>query len=624
MKILDSKTIVVSTSDELKNILEEENSYSYIYLDSDITLTEGITINQYKNRIIIDGTYLNVIHTLTGVNSNELTDTISVGNTEGKYTFKNLNIVESNMYGIIYIPSDSIYTNLTTEFINIKFNGVELSFNPYGIVIIQDSNITIERINGRIAREVCDANKVEIGGNTTIYSTTVYTTLFYYLDNAPDPSMTFLPNSKVNITATNKELMNGTTKLNFYVLHDAEVNITTYNGFASSSGHGVNNVLIDERATLNFLEISHLRIPMWTIYGTLTINEKANLSIINTYDNTPSDNYNIYFKGDSCKIILNNPNSFVIYTKNSNVIYTDNPIDFSFNISRANFWTDSSDILVAGSVTDLPEYSFFKIDDLTKINGTITNTETTITYNNFTEEELTKLPDISNFSFINKKQFSIGCSYLNIYPVDNSSNSITGYTKPFSDILVKYNDEEFITQSDSDGLFIHTITTPITDNTEIKIIACAPTSFIYEERIFSTPHIGELTLIKCDNNFPFELTPINLNPVILPTKNSTTLIIVDSRKISSNWKLYIKLIDSMKSKNNNILNNSVIFKKLDDNIISLTENDEHIFTGEANDGSPKITNLTYSTNKGILLSLENNALEINTEYNAKVQWSIKE
>lgn len=31
MKVLDSKTVVVSNSDELKEILEEDNTYSYIW-----------------------------------------------------------------------------------------------------------------------------------------------------------------------------------------------------------------------------------------------------------------------------------------------------------------------------------------------------------------------------------------------------------------------------------------------------------------------------------------------------------------------------------------------------------------------------------------------------------------
>lgn len=32
MQILDKNTILVSTSDELKTVLEEENTYNYIYI----------------------------------------------------------------------------------------------------------------------------------------------------------------------------------------------------------------------------------------------------------------------------------------------------------------------------------------------------------------------------------------------------------------------------------------------------------------------------------------------------------------------------------------------------------------------------------------------------------------
>ena len=54
------------------------------------------------------------------------------------------------------------------------------------------------------------------------------------------------------------------------------------------------------------------------------------------------------------------------------------------------------------------------------------------------------------------------------------------------------------------------------------------------------------------------------------------------------------------------------------------ENNLLVYTGENNEGTNKITTVTCSTDKGILLSLENNALEINEEYNAKVVWTIEE
>lgn len=127
--------------------------------------------------------------------------------------------------------------------------------------------------------------------------------------------------------------MNGTNKLNFTILHDTKVHLTTGNGFSSTTVHGANNVLIDERASFIFIEKNHQRVPMWAIFGSLTMKEDSELQIINSYANTPSDNYNIHFKGSDCKIILDNPKKFTIYTKNANVIYTNNPLTFNIKCS---------------------------------------------------------------------------------------------------------------------------------------------------------------------------------------------------------------------------------------------------------------------------------------------------
>lgn len=50
--------------------------------------------------------------------------------------------------------------------------------------------------------------------------------------------------------------MPGTNKLNFTILHDTKVHLTTENGFSSESNYGANNVLIDERASSIFIEKS--------------------------------------------------------------------------------------------------------------------------------------------------------------------------------------------------------------------------------------------------------------------------------------------------------------------------------------------------------------------------------
>lgn len=71
MEILSKNKVVVRTSDELYKVLNEENNYIYIYLGDSITLESSVVINKNKEKIILDGTYLTNIYTLTLTNDND-------------------------------------------------------------------------------------------------------------------------------------------------------------------------------------------------------------------------------------------------------------------------------------------------------------------------------------------------------------------------------------------------------------------------------------------------------------------------------------------------------------------------------------------------------------------------
>lgn len=630
MQIIDFSTVVVFTSSELKQVLEEENKYKFIYFGDNITLEEDILINQNKEEIVINGTYLNQKYTLTinGTLQEDGTITsynIEVNSNNKKIIIKNLNIVSSGNYGAMYCKSSTDYKTVMLEYINVKFNGIKMVYNPQGSVRILDSNITIENTNEIEALEVVEATGVEIGGNTDITSSSTTSSLFKYM-NTFASYFKILPNSRVNLRSDNKEFLTGSYRLDFKILHDAEVNLVTANGFASNTIYGTINTLIDKRASFTFIENKHLRIPMWSMYGNLTVNEGANFLVLNTYAKTPSDNYNIHFKGSSCKLILDNPNSFVIYTKNANVLYTNNALEYSLKVSRLNMWSSAVDFSLAGGISNLPEYSWYKENQNIEITGTFTKEETTVTSHNLTEEELVNLSEITNFSFQNRKQFSIGKTRMNLHPVDNLSTAISGHTIPFSSVLVKFNGKEEIVDADDYGLFSVPLTEEINDNTPIEILICVPNSFIYTARKITTPYSGELSFLEADNNILFSLTPILFDPVILPKAKETVLKIIDSRVTKTSFKIYASLEKEIVSENGFILERAVIFKKLDDEIIYLNEDKNLVYENaeklDAKEAQSYI--LTYSTDKGILLSLESNALEVNEEYMTSVLWQIEE
>ena len=623
MNIINKKTVSVSTSNELKEVLENNNGYEYIYLESDITLKSGIAVNSNKKKIIIDGTYLNTMHTLTGMDSSLETDTISTTALTKEVKIINMKIINSNIYGIIYVPLDDSYEEITTIYDNIIFNGTQLSFNPYGTVKITNSTITVEDTNGVKSQEVCDAERVIIGGKTNISSSATSYPLFSFKSDSTNPSIIFLCKSNIILSTDARELMTGTNKLNFTILHDTKVHLTTGNGFAPLPGYGVNNVLIDERASFIFIEKSHQRVPMWVIYGNLTMKEDSELQVINSYDNTPSDNYNIHFKGTDCKLNLYNPKNLTMYTKNSNVIYTDNSLTFNINCSRINMWPDSTQLSAAGDINNLPNYSWYKNNSLLQIDGIMTSSMTAITHHNITTSELAKLPNVGNFTFQNRKQLSIGTTNMNIHPINSTKNTISGHTDSFADVLIKYNGSSEIVNADDDGLFEYNITSSIADNTTIELTANVSGSFIYGTRTVTTPFTGELSLLEVNQSIDFSNIPIN-DTYIFPKTSELKTKIVDSRLNSSDWKLYAYIDNPLTSSNGFILENALVFKKFNNEVITLNSNPTLVYTGENNGGIVSFKELNWSTEKGPLLDLTNDALEANEEYFSTINFSIEE
>lgn len=623
MKIINKKKVGISTSEELKDILENDNGYEYIYLMNNITLESGIKINEKKERIVIDGTYNSNRYTLTGMNSTSDSDTIIVSKTNKEVVVRNMNINYTNTYGVIYVPLDTNYIGILTTYNNINFNGTRLAYNPYGNVKIIDSHIIIEETNGIASLEICMGNYVIIGGKTTMTSSSLNSSLFYFRNNL-NPSIVFLCKSNITISTDTKEFMTGTNKLNFTILHDTYVNITTANGLGSNPVYGTNNVLIDERATLIFIQKSHQRVPVWAVFGTFTMKKNSNLELINSYSSTPADNYNIQFKGSNCKLILDNPNSVIMYSRNASVFYTNNTLDYSIICKRINLWKNSNTLTSAGDIYDLPEYSWYKDEGLLEISGTANSTTTTITNHNLTDEELKKMPDLNNFILQSKKEFSIGDNIINVHPINSSKNKISGHTTNMADILIKYNDNVEVVNADNNGYFECTLENTISDGTEIELISNVASSFIYGTRIVTSPYNGELSLMDTTKIFNFSLVPISSNPIIFGKSESISLVVVDSRINSSEWKIYAYMEKPLTSQNGYTLPGVLVFKKLDDETISLNETPSLVFKGTNNNGDAKRTLITWSKEKGPLLNLTNNSLEANEEYFAEVIFLLEE
>ena len=618
IQIIDNNTVVVMTSDELKQVLSEDNGYEYVYLGSDIDATSGFVINSNKNKIIIDGTYNNTKYTYTNNLSSEAT-VIKASTTNKRIILKNMNIISSHGYGVIYVPSHPNYSNVVVEYNNINFSGIELSQNYYGTTKIVDSIIEVKDTNSVPAQRVCDSNRIIIDGNTTITNTSNTNTVLFFNDVIPS-FVKIMPNSKVSVT-TDREFMNGTNRTDLTVGHGAEFLLTTGNGFAKTTTHGARNVLVEKMANFTFIENGHQRVPMWNVFGDFVVKEGASVAILNTYMSTPSDNYNIYFKGTNQKFILDNPKYVNIYTKNASVVYTNNPVDFIFKFTRINMWIYALDYTSACTIDDIPAFYWYKEKYPVEMIGVLNKDSTTISSHNFTQTELNSLPDINNFSFQNIKILTIGMLKINVHPITDAIDAISGHTIPYSNIKIEYNNKSLTAAADENGLFEAKIDSAILDNTRIKITSCLNSSFA--ERKVITPFTGELTLLKVTENIPFNIVPTSTNPIILSKKNTTVITVVDSRINSSNWKLYINFINPLIEENGKVLIDSLFFKKFDNEEIILKTNKKLVYESLDSGGNVSVSNVTFSTNKGLFLKPSKDLLE-DEDYSTVVIWSVEE
>lgn len=613
MEIINYRTVKVYTFLELKDVLEGSNGFEYIYIVNNIVIEGNVVIN--KKKVIIDGIYNNIRYKLSGMNSCEDSDTFVVDSGDKEIEFRNVDVVYTNTYGLVNVIEKNKIYNVLVIFNNVYFMGTKLVINPYGSVKITDCIIKMMEINSVLPQEVCYIKNVIIGGSSNITCENCSGPVFLFRSDTIGPSIIFLCKCNVVITSDTNAFMNGSNRVNFTLLHDSYVNIITCNGFAGYTIHGANNVLIEQRAKLVFIENDHKRIPMWSVFGSFTMKKDSSLEVINSYNKTPSDNYNIHFKGQRCKLILDDPKCVKFYTKNANVLYSNNEMEFEIKCSRFNFWINAKDIDVAGDINDLPDYYWFKDDGLFEVAGTISSGDTVVLSHNLIDGVGC---DISNFSFQSKKCFSIGNNFINVHPINDSINKICGHTISNGSVIIKFNDVKDIVYSDSSGYFEYNCSSIISDGTDVEIISNDPNGFIFGSRIVNSPYAGELSIMEISEVFDFSLIPLESS--IFPRNKSFIIKVIDSRVVKDSWSLVAYLLEDFSSQLGFCLNDALIFKKFDNEIVILS-NEEKVIYNSSDGGDVNV--IEWSNDRGLLLDLSNSYMEINEEYFASIVFKLR-
>lgn len=621
MTIVDENTIVVYTSDELKDALEQSNNYNYIYLGDNITLSSGINISSTKDTVTIDGTYNDITYTFTDRSSLSASDTINVSYaTIKKVVVCNMNIIGNNYYGIVYVPESNIYKDTIIQYSNVTYTGPQISFHPNGLTRFIDSKINIIDTTLTSGNEVAECNKIELGGSTTINHKSKGNSAFWFRNS--NPSLKILEDSNVTFISEARELIYGTTNLEFAILTNAYFSITANNGMGYGN-FGTSTTLIYPKAQFYLKQTgSNGNYACWYSYGTITLGEDSVLNIINNYTNINTSNYNILFSSSSSGFILNNPKQVVLYNSIANVIYSNSTSKFDFNFSRINLFSNSIRIDENINKENMPTYSWYKNNNLSTVTGTFASSKTNIVSHNFTIDDLKNLPDITNFNFTNKKIFSVGKTLLKINAITDTDTTIGGYVYPNSSVLIQYDNVTTSVVADSYGKFSYTLENGLPIGTVITFNSKKYNDLIYNTKIAQIVYAGDITIDEAPSVISFKLSPISKEPILCPKNSEISIVVTDSRINGSIWNLYVTVDSDLINDNGKKLKNSLIFIDKNNEKHILSNDKTLVYTGEDNNNETKITNIIWKESDGILLQILE-PLENNSEYKANITWTLE-
>lgn len=621
MIIVNESTVVVFSSDELKSALQNDNGYDYIYFGSNITITSGIAISSSKSEVTIDGLYNGVMY--------EYTDQKKLGTSDGIYvtspltskvTFKNMTVTGYNYYGIVYVPESTGYSNTTIEYSNVTYTGPQMSYNPSGTTRFLNCYITVKE-NYAAGNEVAECNKIEVGGFTTIIHKSTANSSFWFRNTTP--TFTILRDAKVYFTSSSRELFYGPTNLKLTISKGSSFYVYANNGLAYGT-NGTGETEIQENAVFSISKTGYNGgYATWYSYGTITMGKGSELSVINNYTNITSSNYNISLMGTQSGLIFNNPAKVVLYNSVANVINVQNTASFNFTYSRINLFDKSITLTDNISKDTLPTYSWYKSSELSNVVGTFTNSKTSITSNNYTEEELKTLPGLDNFVIGNKKILSIGTFSFVVDPLTDKDTTMKGKTESDASVLVEYEDVSVVLQANEEGEFTYSYDSALPVGTIITLTCKTYNDVIYYTKEIQIVYSGELVIDSATKHFQFEVYAISQNPVLCPRLSTLNITVIDSRVNSSEWKLYATINHDMESVSGEKLKNSLVFVDDTGNMTVLSDTPTLVYTGKNNGGETLTTVVEWEEQKGILLQLIDPLMN-NENYDAEITWTIEE
>lgn len=629
----EETSVVVNNYDELASAITGNNNYNTIYLNADIEITSRINYPTTKTNLTINGTYTNeqgitTRHTLTDMNSSAISNSIYISSATSAIdvTLCNVDIVGKNYYGIVAVEAATSTKVVTLTYKNVNYTGPQISYNRQGMVRYIDSNITIKTFSGYASpsNELAEANRVEIGGKTTINHTSTGNAMFWFTYS--NPSFKILENADVTITSESRETFYCDYSPEITIENGANVTINTPRGMFYDTGSSqlAKSFLIEKNANLKVTQTA-VKSGVGTIRcsGNFTVSDGASLYIANTLSSSAP----LIQMTATGAVTFENPKSVVLYNKNGNLIrWTSGTGKVNINSQVVNYWLSAKDFPDAGTLSDTPLYIWNKSDGSNaEINATTSTSATTEVTTNITSSDSSAPPSLETFNLQNVRVLSMGQLSLKTNTISDAALNITGTTNPSSNLKAEFllsSAENNVTgTSDSSGSFSLALSETLPTGTPVKVTA--NDNFKNKAETVTVVYAGALEFKTVPSELAFKSTVIpTVKTTIQRQEPDWSIIISDSRILSTDWNLYASIKKPFTSMSNHTIEDALVFiDEKDENFVINSEPTE-IYSGNKV-SSPTDTTIKWSENRGMLLTV--NPQNILAEsYSTTITWTLSD
>ncbi len=629
----EETSVVVNNYDKLASAITGNNNYNTIYLNADIEITSRINYPTTKTNLTINGTYTNeqgitTRHTLTDMNSSAISNSIYISSATSAIdvTLCNVDIVGKNYYGIVAVEAATSTKVVTLTYKNVNYTGPQISYNRQGMVRYIDSNITIKTSSGYASpsNELAEANKVEIGGKTTINHTSTGNAMFWFTYS--NPYFKILENADVTITSESRETFYCDYSPDITIENGANVTINTPRGMFYDTGSSqlAKSFLIEKNANLKVTQTA-VKSGVGTIRcsGNFTVSDGASLYIANTLSSSAP----LIQMTATGSVTFENPKSVVLYNKNGNLIrWTSGTGKVNIDSQVVNYWLSAKDFPDAGTLSDTPLYIWDKSDGSNaEINATTSTSATTAVTTNITSSDSSTPPSLETFNLQNVRVLSMGQLSLKINTISDAALNITGTTNPSSNLKAEFllsSVENNVTgTSDSSGSFSLALSETLPIGTPVKLTA--NDNFKNKIETSTIVYAGALEFKTVPSELAFKSTVIpTVKTTIQRQEPDWSIIISDSRILSTNWNLYASIKKPFTSVSNHTIEDALVFiDEKDENFVINSEPTE-IYSGNSV-SSPTDTTIKWSENRGMLLTV--NPQNILAEsYETTITWTLSD